>query len=93
MKEISDARLIYVTTTYVPEHEEGRFSNDVKIYNKAAKEVMKKYSVSINDIFKKSKSIHKKYGIGIDDVHYTAKGNEELSKLINAFLEKEIKKL
>jgi lysophospholipase L1-like esterase len=93
MKEISDARLIFVTTTYVPECEPGRFAKDPIIYNKAAKEVMKKHSVLINDIYKKSISIHKKYGIGNDDVHYTDKGNENLSKLIIDFLENEMERM
>lgn len=93
MKEISDAELIFVTTTYVPENEAGRYAKDAKIYNKAAKKVMKKHSVKINDIYKESIAIHKAHGIGNDDVHYTAKGNEQLSKLIIEFLEKEKNKL
>lgn len=90
MKEISNARLIFVTTTYVPEHEAGRFAKDAKIYNKAAKEVMKKHSVLINDIYEESINIHKTYGIGSDDVHFTEKGYELLSRSIIKFIEKEI---
>lgn len=52
LKEISDAELIFITTTYVPEDEGGRYKKDVKKYNKAAKEVMKKHSVLVNDIYK-----------------------------------------
>ena len=93
MKDMSDAELIFVTTTYVPENEAGRYAKDAKIYNKAAKKVMKKHSVTINDIYKESFFIHKAFGVGNDDVHYTEKGNEQLSKYIIEFLEKEIKKL
>jgi len=92
MKELSDARLVFVTTSYVPENEPGRFVKDPVIYNKAAKKVMKKHSVLINDIYKKSKPIHKAYGMGNDDVHFSDKGNEQMSKLIIEFLEKEIGK-
>jgi len=90
MKELSNAKLIFVTTTYVPENEAGRFAKDAQIYNKVAKRVMKKHKVKINDIYKKSKSIHKKHGIGDDDVHYTKEGSELLGKLIYEFMEKEL---
>jgi lysophospholipase L1-like esterase len=90
MKELSNAKLIFVTTTYVPENEAGRFAKDPQLYNKVAKRIMKKHHVKINDIYKKSTSIHKKYGLGNDDVHYTEKGNEQLGKLIYQFLEKEL---
>jgi len=93
MQELTDAKLIFVTTTYVPGNEPGRFAEDPIIYNKAANEVMNKHSVLINDIYKKSKSIHKAYGIGNDDVHFSDKGNEQLGELIVSFLEKEIRKL
>lgn len=90
LKTIADAKLIFVTTTYVPENEAGRFNADVLKYNDAAKEVMIKHSVAINDIYEKSIDIHKQYGLGSDNVHYTGKGYMELSKLIVSYLEKEV---
>jgi len=90
MKEISDAKLIFTTTTYVPEQEPGRYARDARRYNKAAIEVMKKHSVLVNDIYEESIPIHKAYGIGPDDVHFTEKGNEKLSRFIIDFIEKEI---
>ncbi len=90
LKEISNARLIFVTTTYVPEYEGGRFKKDVRKYNKAAKAVMKKHAVMVNDIYKESIAIHKKNGIGSDDVHYKKEGNEQLSKIISDYLNREI---
>lgn len=90
MKEISDAELIFVTTTYVPEKEGGRYTKDVRKYNKVAKEVMKKHAVLVNDIYKESIAIHKKNGIGSDDVHYKEEGNVQLSKLIIDYLNKQI---
>lgn len=91
MKEMSDAKLIFVTTTYVPENEPGRFSKDPIIYNKVATQVMKEHSVLVKDIYKKSKAIHKVHGVGNDDVHFTDKGNEQLSQLIIQVLEKAVK--
>lgn len=90
LKDKTDAKLIFVTTSYVPLKEAGRFEKDAPEYNKVAKQVMKKYSIQVNDIYKKSKTIHGKYGLGNDDVHYQEKGYEELSELITSFLNKEI---
>jgi hypothetical protein len=90
LKEKTNARLIFVTTSYVPKEEAGRFEKDAVKYNKIAKQVMKQYSVQVNDIYKKSKTIHEKYGLGNDDVHYQTKGYEELGKEIASFLNTEI---
>ena len=90
LQKKTDAKLIFVTTTYVPENEAGRFSDDVKRFNDAAVAVMKKHSVVVNDIYPQSISIHKKFGKGSDDVHYTDEGYEKLGKLVSDFLEKEM---
>ncbi|MEO9475975.1 MAG: SGNH/GDSL hydrolase family protein [Cyclobacteriaceae bacterium] len=91
IKKYSDAELIFVTTTYVPNEEAGRFSKDVQRYNDAAKQVMKAHNVAVNDIYKKSKPIHRKYGKGDDDVHYTQQGYEQLGKPIFKYLKKSLK--
>jgi lysophospholipase L1-like esterase len=91
MKDMSDAQLIFITTTYVPEHEAGRYAKDVSIYNKAAKEVMKKHSVSLNDIYEESIVIHNQHGIGSDDVHYTDEGYKKLASLIISYLNENLK--
>ena len=87
----TDAKLIFVTTTYVPENEAGRFQNDVIRYNDAAKNIMKNHSIIVNDIYEQSIPIHEKFGNGLDDVHYSNQGYEELSKLVTGFLKTEIK--
>ena len=91
IQEKSDAQLIFVTTTYVPINEAGRFTKDVEKYNAIAKSVMKANGVKINDIHEASIEIHLKYGKGDDDVHYTQKGYEALGCLISYFLEQELK--
>jgi lysophospholipase L1-like esterase len=93
IKNHTDARLIFVTTTYVPVNELGRYKSDALKYNKAAKKVMAKNNITVNDIYKSSKSIHKKYGKGDNDVHYTPEGYKALAEIISQFLEKEIKKM
>ena len=88
--ETTGAKLIFVTTTYVPEKEAGRFKEDPIKYNKVAKEIMKKHNIQINDIFDQSIKIHQKYGNGEDDVHYSEEGYAKLSKPIIKMLQKNI---
>jgi lysophospholipase L1-like esterase len=93
LKNKSRAKLIFVTTTYVPEQESGRFTQDAIRYNDIAKQIMKKHSVTIHDIYKKSVAIHNKHGKGANDVHYTQEGYRQLGKGIANFLEEEIRNL
>jgi lysophospholipase L1-like esterase len=86
MRKNTDAELIFVTTSYVPNHEAGRFTKDARKYNRIAKRVMKANGVKINNIYKASISIHDKYGKGDDDVHYHPQGYELLGQQIADFL-------
>ncbi len=88
IQEKTDAKLVFVTTSYVPGEEEGRFTKDAPKYNKVAKKVMKKYGVQVNDIYKESKIIHKDYGQGNNNVHYEKEGYKELGEVVAAYLEK-----
>ncbi len=90
LKAISDAKLIFVTTSYVPKEEAGRYSKDAIRYNAAAKKVMKKHSIVVNDIYRQTIPIHKQYGKGPDDVHYTNQGYKNLSEQIANFLRDEL---
>ncbi len=90
IKQLTDAKLVFVTTTYVPNEEIGRFTEDPEKYNAAAKAVMAKHRVPVNDIYEASIAIHQEEGLGNDDVHYSTKGSEALGKLITSFLEKEL---
>ncbi|MEM6378562.1 MAG: SGNH/GDSL hydrolase family protein [Bacteroidota bacterium] len=86
LKAKTKAKLIFITTTYVPENEAGRFQEDAFKYNEAAKAVMEKHDITINDIFTQSKDIHLKEGKGRDDVHFTEAGYEALGVVIANFL-------
>lgn len=90
LKTKTKAKLVFVFTTYVPENEVGRFRNDAIKYNEAAKEIMKKNNIPINDIYAKSIGIHKQFGLGSDNVHYKPEGYKQLSKLIIDFIETEV---
>lgn len=90
LREKSDAKLIFVTTTYVPTAEAGRYTEDAIRYNEIAKGVMNANGVKINDIYELSKGIHREYGKGNDDVHYTPEGYKALAQHIVDFLKDEI---
>lgn len=90
LREETDAKLIFVTTTYVPENEAGRFADDAIAYNDAARAIMEKHSVTINDIYDASISIHHEFGKGSDDVHYVREGYEKLGVLVADVLRKEL---
>ena len=91
IKKKSNAKLIFVTTSYVPKDEPGRHESDVQKYNDAAKMVMKKHNITVNDIYLESVDIHNIYGKGLKDVHYSPEGYKKLSELIIKFLETDIK--
>lgn len=86
----TNAKLIFVTTTYVPDGEAGRVTGDDLKFNKVAKKVMKENYVLVNDINKSSKKIHKKHKKADGDVHYTKEGYKLLSETILETLEKQL---
>ena len=88
--EKTGAKLIFVTTTYVPAEDEGRFAGDAVKYNSIALEVMKKHNIPMNDLYATSVGVHAKYGLGANNVHYSAEGYQVLSKQIVKGLEAEI---
>ena len=70
------AKLIFSTTTPVPEGEPGRNAGDSKKYNEVAKKVMRKYKdITIDDLYKFSVPIHKKYAQSEGNVHYLPEGS------------------
>lgn len=91
IRKNSNAKLVFVTTTYVPPQNKGRFAKDVIRYNEVAKKIMKKHKVAINDLYKASSSIHKKHGKTSTDVHYTKEGYEKLAAVVADHLKEIIK--
>lgn len=82
IKSCTKAKLIFVTTSYVPEGEVGRFVKDAIIYNYIAKDIMKSHKIQINDIYEISKEIHTLHATAPDNVHYTKEGYWALAKEI-----------
>lgn len=91
LKSLSRAKLLFVTTSYIPPEEGGRFEEDAQKFNTVAIEVMKKHDIQINTIYKASKKIHLKHGKGNDDVHYTETGYQVLAEIITNGLLKVLK--
>ncbi|ANW96112.1 hypothetical protein AXE80_07405 [Wenyingzhuangia fucanilytica] len=70
------AKLIFATTTPVPEGAEGRFAGDSIKYNKVALKVMNQYpEVIVNDLFTFSKPVLEEHGVKKGDVHYNPEGS------------------
>jgi lysophospholipase L1-like esterase len=84
------AKLLFATTTYVPEGEAGRFVKDAEIYNNVALNIMKKNNIEVIHLYKISKKIHKKYPLAEGDVHYKPEGYELLAKPIIEILKKNL---
>jgi len=78
-KTYPTAKLIFATTTPVPDGEPGRFKGDARRFNEAAKEVLKIYKdIAINDLYKFSKPVLETYGVGSGNVHFKSEGSRLL---------------
>jgi lysophospholipase L1-like esterase len=76
------SRLIFATTTPVPEGEAGRKVGDDILYNKAALTVMRKHKVSINDLHSLMVNRMSQFGIRPANVHFTPKGSVLLAEKV-----------
>ena len=81
------AKLIFATTTPVPEGEPGRFAGDAKRYNEVARQVLKNHKdVEVNDLYQFSLSLMEKHAQSPGNVHYTPEGSRlqgiEVAKVI-----------
>jgi len=89
-KLVPKAKLIFATTTPVPQGEPGRFAGDAAAYNKTAAGVMKNYpEIIINDLYSFTKPNHSKWWSKPGNVHYgpegrQAQGTEVARVILNA---------
>lgn len=78
-----NTKLIFATTTPVPENANGRYAGDAKKYNEAALEVLKNYpSVIINDLYGYTRPNHEKWMEKPGNVHYNELGTTEQGKKV-----------
>lgn len=77
------AKLVWASTTVVPEGEAGRYAGDEIRYNAVAAGIMKKHSVAINDLHTLSASFKGQYS-GPGDVHFNKQGSARLAEQVAA---------
>lgn len=77
------AVLIWGNITVVPEGEDGRKVGDDLRYNEAAKRVMKKHGVQINDLNKLSRTFSKELFTKPGDVHFLSEGYRQLAEQVS----------
>ncbi|MCL5129601.1 SGNH/GDSL hydrolase family protein [Algibacter sp. L4_22] len=89
--EFPKAKLIFATTTPVPENAKGRFVGDSIKFNQAAIAVLENHpDIVINDIYAFTKPNLKTWGKEPGNVHYSALGSDkqgaEVSRIIAKYL-------
>lgn len=84
------AKLIWASTTPVPEGEAGRKVGDDVIYNNVAAEVMKKHGIPINDLHALMKPHMNTLTTAPGNVHFKPEGSMLLAKQVAAAIEKAI---
>lgn len=87
----TNAKLIWASTTVVPEDEAGRIVGDDLKYNAIAAKIMNEHGVTINDLHKLSTQfpagLFKKPG----DVHFQIKGSQLLARQVTNAIEDALK--
>lgn len=73
------AKLIWASTTFVPEGEDGRFVGDDAKYNAIAARVMEKHGVAVNDLHALTKTFAPTLFVKPGDVHFTTQGSQRLA--------------
>ena len=91
--EATGAKLIWASTTVVPDGEVGRFVGDDEKYNSIAERVMKKHSIPTDDLFALSKEFSGKFSAKAGDVHYKVEGYDALAVQVAGAIEKELPKI
>lgn len=91
------AKLVFATTTPVPEGEPGRVAGDAAKYNKAALEVLKEFpKITVSDLYAFTKPNQPKWWTRPGNVHYGPKGRiaqgNEVARVIMKALEAEPKR-
>ncbi|MCO6046860.1 SGNH/GDSL hydrolase family protein [Aeoliella sp. ICT_H6.2] len=86
------AKIIFATTTPVPENSFGRTAGDAARYNQAAREVLQRYpQVGVNDLYEFTKPRQSEWWTSPGNVHFTAKGQKAQGKQVAEVIEKALK--
>ena len=84
----TEAKLIWASTTLVPEGEAGRIVGDEVKYNLVAEKIMQKHGVEINDLRELSGTFPESYFRGPGDVHFTPEGSGKLADQVAAWIKR-----
>lgn len=92
LAKFPNTKLIFATTTPVPEGAAGRIAGDSVRYNKAALQVLGNYpSITLNDLYNYTLPEHEKWAKKPGDVHYNnlgvTKQGKEVARIIEEKLE------
>ena len=88
----TDAKLIWASTTPVPDGEPGRIRGDEIRYNKAAEKIMKGNGVTINDLYAHAFPRLSRIQLPNGNVHFTAEGSQYLAEHVAASILKALGK-
>jgi len=80
--EKTGARLIWASTTKVPDGDIGRFTGDEVKYNDAAKPVMARHHIPIDDLYALTMSLPPDLSLGPGNVHYKPEGYARLARKV-----------
>lgn len=87
--QATGAKLIFATTTYVPEgpHKVYRSNEDVERYNAAALKIMKEKNIAVDDLYTATKENYKTWQLPVN-VHFRPEGSKALAELVVKAVEK-----
>lgn len=88
--EQTGAKLIWASTTIVPQNEAGRFAGDDEKYNAVAARVMNRHGIPIDDLFALSKAFAGKFSKAPGDVHFTPEGYERIAAQVSTSIETQL---
>jgi lysophospholipase L1-like esterase len=87
MLEKTGARLIWASTTIVPEGDIGRVAGEEKQYNAAAKEIMDRHQIPIDDLYTLSAGFSPAMFREPGNVHYAPEGYRRLAEQVARSIE------
>ncbi len=85
--QASGARLVWASTTVVPEGEAGRHVGDDVKYNAIAAKIMERHGIATDDLYAVSKGFNGKHFSGPGNVHYQTEGSAKLAESVAASIE------
>ncbi len=86
----TDAKLIWASTTPVPDGESGRIKGDDLVYNRVAAGIMKQNGIRINDLHAGILPEQGKLAVRPGDVHFRPAGYRLLAELVAKAIESEL---